>query len=62
MAIDARPLSGEKFSTVWKKSFHGVEKNGRFFHTMEKRFAGFTSNGKMFPPARKTEERRPWTT
>jgi hypothetical protein len=36
------------FSTVWKKVFHSVEKNGRFFHTMEKSFANFPHNGKMF--------------
>ncbi len=40
------PCGGEKFSTVWKNSFHSVEKNGRFFHTMEKSFAIFPHNGK----------------
>ena len=26
------------FSTVWKKVFHGAEKNGGFFHAVEKKF------------------------
>jgi hypothetical protein len=28
--------------------FHGVEKNGFFFHTMEKFFGNFPHNGKKF--------------
>ena len=33
------------FSTVWKKVFHGVKKNGGFFHSMEK---SFPHCGKIF--------------
>jgi len=39
--------SGREFSTVWKMFFHGVEKPGRFFHTMEKYFWIFPQYGKL---------------
>ena len=35
-----------KFSTVWKKSFHSVEKTGPIFHTMESFFRIFPHYGK----------------
>jgi general secretion pathway protein K len=46
------------FSTPWKKVFHTVEKNGRFFHTMEKCFAIFPHNGKNVSTVWKTLESR----
>jgi hypothetical protein len=42
------------FSTQWKKCFHGVEKKGDFFHTMENVFAVFPHNGKNVSTVRKT--------
>ncbi len=39
--------AGSRFSTVWKISFHSVEKTACFFHTMEKVFGNFPHNGKQ---------------
>jgi hypothetical protein len=47
------------FSTLWKISFHTVEKKGRFFHTMEKVFAVFPHYGKKVSTPWKTVEVRP---
>ncbi len=36
------------FSTLWKIFFHTVEKQGHFFHAMEKLYENFPHNGKTF--------------
>ena len=46
------------FSTRWKNIFHRVEKNGRFFHTMENFFRIFPYHGKLFSTPWKTPEPR----
>jgi hypothetical protein len=49
-------LVRKKFSTLWKKVFHGVEKIGVFFHTMEKLFWIFPHNGKNVSTAWKNPQ------
>ena len=49
---------GLDFSTRWKNIFHRVEKNGRFFHTMENFFRIFPYHGKLFSTPWKTPEPR----
>jgi hypothetical protein len=60
MALDARQMSREAFSTVWKEFFHTVEKNGRFFHAMENCFAVVPHNGKKVSTVWKNQGRLTW--
>ena len=46
MSFPRHGLMPRGFSTPWTKVFHTVEKNGHFFHTMEKFFCIFPHNGK----------------